>query len=130
MCRCEAGFKKFTADITFDPARPETGKSRIEIDMTVSISTTPEVNDEAKGKAWFDARSFPESKRSFRQASGHMGGGKYEARGSPETSRARRTKWSRPSPTKTRVAAAYSTAFVSDQAPAIQHRRRCVERHG
>ena len=31
----EAGFKKFTADITFDPARPETGKSRIEIEEEV-----------------------------------------------------------------------------------------------
>jgi polyisoprenoid-binding protein YceI len=77
----EAGFKKFTADITFDPARPETGKSRIEIDMDSFDIDNAEVNDEAKGKAWFDARSFP--KATF-VSSGikALGGGKYEARGS------------------------------------------------
>src|SRR3982750_4486059 len=57
----EARFRKFTADINFDPARPETAKARIEIDMDSFDIDNAEVNDEAKDKAWFDARTFPKA---------------------------------------------------------------------
>ncbi len=76
----EARFKKFSAQITFDLAKPETGKARIEIDTDSFDIENAEVNDEAKGKAWFDARAFP--KAVF--VSGGikpLGGNRFEVRG-------------------------------------------------
>ena len=77
----EAQFKKFTAQIAFDPAKPETGNARIEIDVGSFDIDNAEVNDEVRSKPWFDVRSFP--KATF-VSSGikPLGGGRYEARGS------------------------------------------------
>ena len=76
----EAQFKKFTAQIAFDPAKPEAGNARIEIDVGSFDIDNAEVNDEVKSKPWFDVRSFP--KATF-VSSGikPLGGGRYEARG-------------------------------------------------
>jgi polyisoprenoid-binding protein YceI len=76
----EARFRKFTAQIAFDPARPETGKARLEIDTDSFDIDNAEVNDEAKGKAWFDTRTFP--KAVFVASSiKPLGGGRFEVRG-------------------------------------------------
>ena len=76
----EALFKKFTAQITFDPLKPEAGKAQIEIDVDSFDIGFAEYNNDAKGKNWFDARNFPRAKF----VSGSMralGGGRFEARG-------------------------------------------------
>jgi len=57
----EAQFKKFTARIAFDPARPEAGNAQIEIDVGSFDIDNAEVNDEAKSKPWFDVRAFPKA---------------------------------------------------------------------
>ena len=76
----EARFRKFTAQIAFDPAKPEAGKARLEIDTDSFDIDNTEVNDEAKGKAWFDTRTFP--KAVFVSSSiKPLGGGRFEVRG-------------------------------------------------
>lgn len=76
----EAVFRKFTAQISFDPARPESAKATIEIDVGSFDIDNAEANDEARGKAWFDARNFP--KATFTStAVKALGGGRFEARG-------------------------------------------------
>lgn len=76
----EARFRKFTAQVAFDPARAETSKAQIEIDVGSFDIDNAEVNDEVRGKAWFDVRSFP--KATFvSNAIRALGGGRYEARG-------------------------------------------------
>ena len=76
----EARFKKFTAQIAFDPGKPADGKARIEIDVDSFDIDNAEVNDEVKGKGWFDARGFP--KATFVSAGiKSLGGGKFEVRG-------------------------------------------------
>jgi polyisoprenoid-binding protein YceI len=76
----EARFRKFTAHIAFDPARPETGKAQIEIDVGSFDVDSDEVNDMAKDKDWFNARAFP--KATFASSSIRaLGGGRFEARG-------------------------------------------------
>lgn len=76
----EARFKKFSAQIVFDPAKPATGSARIEIDMDSFDIDNAEVNDEARSKPWFDARTF--SKATFvSTAIKPLGGGKFEVRG-------------------------------------------------
>lgn len=76
----EALFRKFTAQIAFDPAKPEAGKAQIEIDVGSFDIDNAEVNDMAKDKDWFNAKAFP--KATF-VASGirALGGGRFEARG-------------------------------------------------
>jgi polyisoprenoid-binding protein YceI len=76
----EAQFRKFTAQIAFDPARPETGKAQIEIDLDSFDVGFAEYNNDAKGKNWFDVRNFPRAK--FVSAGMRaLGGGRFEARG-------------------------------------------------
>ena len=76
----EARFKQFNAQIAFDPARPAEGKARIEIDLDSFDIDNAEVNDEVRGKAWFDTKSFP--KATFVSAAiKPLGGGRFEVRG-------------------------------------------------
>jgi len=76
----EAIFKKFTAQIAFDPKRPEAGKVEVDIDVDSFDVGQPDFNDEAKTKNWFDARAFP---RASFVSSGMraLGGGRFEVRG-------------------------------------------------
>lgn len=76
----EGRFKKFAAQISFDPAKPEFGKAQIDIDLTGIDAGSSDANDEAKGKAWFNVREFPSAKF----VSGGikaLGNGRYEASG-------------------------------------------------
>lgn len=76
----EAPFKKFMAQIAFDPAKAEAGKARIEIDVDSFDIGNAEVNEMAIGKDWFNARSFP--KATFVASSMRaLGSGRFEARG-------------------------------------------------
>jgi polyisoprenoid-binding protein YceI len=76
----EAVFRKFTAQIAFDPARAETSKAQIDIDVGSFDIDNAEANDEARSKPWFDARGFP--KATFvSSAIRALGGGRFEARG-------------------------------------------------
>lgn len=76
----EAQFRKFTAQIVFDPARPEAGKAQIEIDLNSFDIGFAEYNEDAKGKNWFDVRNFPRA--TFVSASMRaLGGGRFDVRG-------------------------------------------------
>jgi polyisoprenoid-binding protein YceI len=76
----EGDFKKFTAQISLDPARPEAGRARIEIDLDSIDAGSAEANDEVKSKSWFNTREFP--KASFvSSAVKALGGGRFEAAG-------------------------------------------------
>ena len=58
----EGKFTKFTAQIAFDAAKPEAGKAELVIDTASFDIGNAEINDEAKGKNWFDAKNFPQAK--------------------------------------------------------------------
>ncbi len=76
----EAVFRKFTAQISFDPAKPEASKAQIEIDLASFDIGNDEINNDVKDKNWFDTRNFPAAKF---VATGvrALGPGRYEARG-------------------------------------------------
>lgn len=76
----EAQFKKFTAQIAFDPAKPEAGKVQIEIDVNSFDIGFVDFNEEAKSKSWFDARTFPRARFVSASMRG-LGNGRFEARG-------------------------------------------------
>lgn len=73
-------FGKFTAQVAFDPIRPEAGKVEVEIDVDSFDIGQPDFNDEAKTKNWFDSRAFPRARFVSSGIRG-LGGGRFEARG-------------------------------------------------
>lgn len=55
----EGGFRRFVAQAAFDPARPEAGHFRVDVD-TASVDTgSAEGDDEVKRPSWFDAKVHP-----------------------------------------------------------------------
>lgn len=76
----EGGFRKFTARIAVDPARPEAGTARIDIDLASIDTGSAEADAEVAGKAWFDTKNHPTA--SFVSGSiKQPGKGRYEALG-------------------------------------------------
>lgn len=53
------GFKRFAASARFDPARPEAGSYRVEVEVASIDTGTAEGDDEVKRPAWFDAARHP-----------------------------------------------------------------------
>lgn len=76
----EGAFKKFTANVRINPAKPEAGKAHIEIDAASIDAGGAEANEEVKGKSWFNVAEFPRAE--FVSSSvKSLGGGKFEAAG-------------------------------------------------
>lgn len=76
----EGRFRKFSADIQFDLARPETAKAEIEVELGSIDLGSEEGETEVKRKPWFFIESFP--KASFRGSGAKaLGGGKFEMPG-------------------------------------------------
>jgi len=57
----EGGFKRFTARAVFDPARPEAGSFRIEVDLNSIDTGSDEGDSEVKRPAWFDTARHPKA---------------------------------------------------------------------
>ena len=76
----EAEFRRFTAQLAFDPAQPEAGSARIEIDLASFDIGSEEVNVEARGRNWFDVKTHPQA-RFVSTSARALDGGRYEARG-------------------------------------------------
>ncbi len=73
-------FRKFTVQLSFDPARPESGRAQIDIDMASIDAGSAEANEEVVGKNWFFVKQFP--KAGFVSTSVKpLGGGKFEVAG-------------------------------------------------
>ena len=73
-------FRKFSAQLSFDPAKPEAGRARIDIDMASIDAGSAEANEEVVGKNWFNVRQFPTA--GFVSTGVRpLGGGKFEVAG-------------------------------------------------
>ncbi|MFJ3055791.1 YceI family protein [Herbaspirillum sp. NPDC087042] len=76
----DAKFKKFTATIDFDAAKPAEGKASVDIDITSFDLGEAEYNKEVLKKEWFNAAQFP--KASFVASSiKPAAGGKFDVSG-------------------------------------------------
>lgn len=73
-------FPKFTAQIAFDPAKPEAGKVNLSIDLAAIDAGSKDANDEVVGKEWFNVRMFPTATFTSTGMKS-TGGGKYEVAG-------------------------------------------------
>ena len=73
-------FPKFTAQIAFDPAKPEAGKVNLSIYLAAIDAGSKDANDEVVGKEWFNVRMFPTATFTSTGIKS-SGGGKYEVAG-------------------------------------------------
>lgn len=73
-------FKKFDAQITFDPEKPEAGTIKLQIDTASAAIGVPMADAELPKASWFDAARFP--KATFQSSAIRaLGGGKFEVVG-------------------------------------------------
>jgi polyisoprenoid-binding protein YceI len=73
-------FKRFSARLAFDPAKPQAAKVALDIDLTSVDAGSPEANDEVAGKQWFNTRTFPSAHFESTSVKA-LGGNRYEVIG-------------------------------------------------
>jgi len=54
-------FKKFAAQLNFDPAKPAAAQAQIEIDLASVDAGSSDADDEVVGKGWFNVKAFPKA---------------------------------------------------------------------
>lgn len=73
-------FKNFTAQIAFDPKKPETSKIAFTIDVASATFGVADLDAEVTKAAWFDAKRYPQA--TFQSvAVKEAGGGKFDVIG-------------------------------------------------
>jgi polyisoprenoid-binding protein YceI len=73
-------FKRFSSQLSFDPAKPAAAKATFDVELASVDTGAPEGDDEVAGKLWFNTKAFPTA----RFVSGSvkaLGGNKYEVAG-------------------------------------------------
>ncbi|WP_153101303.1 YceI family protein [Paraburkholderia hayleyella] len=55
----EGKFKKFSAQIVFDPAKPTAGSAQLTVNVDSYDLGDESYNEQVRGKDWFDAKGFP-----------------------------------------------------------------------
>jgi polyisoprenoid-binding protein YceI len=76
----EGSFRRFAAQVEFDPARLASSQARIEIELDSFESGIAEVDTEVRRKAWFDTVQFPTA-TFVSTALRSLGAHRYEATG-------------------------------------------------
>jgi polyisoprenoid-binding protein YceI len=73
-------FRKFDAQIAFDPKKPETAKIGFTIDLASASLGAPETEAELAKADWFNTKAFPQA--TFQSSAVKaLGGGKFEVSG-------------------------------------------------
>jgi polyisoprenoid-binding protein YceI len=54
-------FKKFNAQLMFDPAKPAAAQAQIEVDLASVDAGSSDADDEVVGKSWFNVKAFPKA---------------------------------------------------------------------
>ncbi|OYU43164.1 MAG: polyisoprenoid-binding protein [Burkholderiales bacterium PBB4] len=76
----EGRFKRFDAQIAFDPAKPDAGKVAFTVDIASISLGSPESEAELPKATWFNTAKFPQA--TFQSSSiKALGGGKFEVNG-------------------------------------------------
>ncbi len=76
----EGRFKKFDAQLNFDPAKPQTSKIAFTVDTGSASLGVPETDAELPKAVWFNVPKFPQASFQSSAVKG-LGGGKYEVAG-------------------------------------------------
>jgi polyisoprenoid-binding protein YceI len=73
-------FGKFSGKVTFNPDEPEKAKANLVIDIASFAAGGEELQDEARGKDWFNTKSFPTA-NFVSDSVKNLGNGKLEIHG-------------------------------------------------
>jgi polyisoprenoid-binding protein YceI len=73
-------FRKFTAQVSFDPSKPTAGKAQFTVDVASYDLGDKDYNDQVAGKDWFDAKTYPTA-TFVSSAMAPAGGNKYNVTG-------------------------------------------------
>ena len=73
-------FKKFSSQLSFDPAKPTAAKASFDVELGSVDTGAPEGDQEVAGKAWFNSKAFPTA-RFVSTAVKPLGGNRYEVAG-------------------------------------------------
>lgn len=76
----DGSFARFTADVDFDPAKPESGKVDLVITVASVATGSAEADDLLKAKEFFDAAHFPQATFTSRSIAA-TGAGQFRALG-------------------------------------------------
>ena len=76
----EGRFKKFDAQIAFDPAKPATSKIAFTVDVASATLGVKETDAELPKPVWFNTAKFPQATFQSTAVKG-LGGGKFEVTG-------------------------------------------------
>lgn len=60
-------FRKFGAQLQFDPAKPEQAKANVDIELASVDAGSSDADQELAGKAWFNTGAFPKASFASRQ---------------------------------------------------------------
>jgi polyisoprenoid-binding protein YceI len=73
-------FNRFTAQLSFDPERPESAKATVDVDLASIDTGSVESDQEVAGKAWFNTPAFPTARFTTSSVKA-LGDHRYEASG-------------------------------------------------
>jgi polyisoprenoid-binding protein YceI len=73
-------FRRFDAQVSFDPKRPEAGRVVITVDTGSASFGAPETDAEMPKAAWFDVAKFPQARFESSVIKG-LGAGRYQVAG-------------------------------------------------
>jgi polyisoprenoid-binding protein YceI len=73
-------FRRFDAQISLDPKKPETGSVAVSIDTASASLGVPETDTEMPKSIWFNVAKFPQATFKSTSIKG-LGGGKFEVAG-------------------------------------------------
>ena len=76
----EGHFRKFSATLSFDPARPAAATARLELDLASVDAGSADADGEVVGKPWFNVKLFPTA-TFVSSAIRPLGGDKFELAG-------------------------------------------------
>lgn len=55
----EGNFKRFNAQVDFDPAKASSGKASVDIDLSSFDTGSLDADEEVRGKQWFNIAAYP-----------------------------------------------------------------------
>lgn len=76
----EGRFKKFDAEVNFNPAKPDTSRIAFTVDTGSATLGVPETDAELPKATWFNVPKFPQATFQSKTVKG-LGGGKFEVAG-------------------------------------------------
>lgn len=76
----KGGFKRFATQMVFDPARPETARAQIDIDLASIDAGSSEADEESAGRLWFNRSAYPRAQFVSTQIRA-LGNNRFEMRG-------------------------------------------------